>query len=228
MSDIIGVFGDSIMKGVVYDSGKSKYTYLENSFVNDFIKRTGIAVDNFAKFGCTLTKGEKIIEKCSEKLSRYKYIALEFGGNDCDFFWPAVSENPCDQHMPNTPIESFEIVYSRILDRLLENQYRPILFSLPPLDPHRYFAWISKGLDSDNILRWLGDVEFIYRWQEMYSLAVVKLAARKNIPLIDIRKAFLKCRDYKDLLCEDGIHPNAAGHSLIFNTIAGYIPAISQ
>ncbi|MFA5634425.1 MAG: SGNH/GDSL hydrolase family protein [Anaerovoracaceae bacterium] len=223
MSDTIGVFGDSIMKGVVYDSGKSKYTYLENSFVNDFIKKTGIAVDNFAKFGCTLTKGEKIIEKCSEKLSQYKYIALEFGGNDCDFFWPAVSDNPHEKHMPNTPIESFEIVYSRILDSMVAKQYRPVLFSLPPLDPQRYFAWISKGLDSKNILRWLGDVEFIYHWQEKYSLAVVKLAATKNIPLIDIRKAFLKCGNYKDLLCEDGIHPNKAGHSLIFKTITEYI-----
>ena len=226
MSDSIGIFGDSIVKGVVYDSSRGKYIYSENSFVKSFVKKTGIAVDNYAKFGCTLTKGEQIIEKFSSKLAQYKYIALEFGGNDCDFFWPDISEDPHRQHLPNTPIESFEKVYWRIVDRLMAKQYHPVLFSLPPLDPHRYFAWISKGLDAENILSWLGDVEFIYRWQEMYSIAVVKLAAAKNIPLVDIRKAFLQSRNYQSLLCDDGIHPNESGHSLILNTIAGHVTAL--
>ncbi len=218
-SNSIGIFGDSIVKGVVYDNAKGKYVYSENCFVKEFARITGIAVDNYAKFGCTLTKGEKIIEKFSARLSSYKLIALEFGGNDCDFFWPAVAENPSAQHLPNTPIETFENIYSRILDKLTANQYRPVLFSLPPLDADRYFAWVSRGLNAENILKWLGDVEYIYRWQEKYSAAVVKLAAAKRVPLIDIRSAFLQSPDYRSLLCEDGIHPNEAGHSLILNTI---------
>jgi len=225
MTDTIGVFGDSIMKGVVYDDKKGKYIYLEDSFVKAFTNMTGIAVDNYAKFGCTLAKGEKIIEKLSSGLSRYSLIGLEFGGNDCDFFWPAISQNPLIQHLPNTPIDVFENLYSKIIDTLISRSCRPVLFSLPPLEPNKYFAWVARGLNAENILKWMGDIGFIYRWQEMYNIAVVKLTTAKRVPLIDIRSAFLKIPNYQSLLCEDGIHPNEAGHSLILKTIARYIPS---
>lgn len=218
----IGAFGDSIMKGVVYDNVKGKYTYTSSSFVKFFEKRTGLSVDNYAKFGCTLIKGEKIIEKYFSKLSQYKFIALEFGGNDCDFLWKQISENPQANHSPNTPLEIFEKLYSKTIDKLLINHYKPIIFSLPPLDAHRYFSWLSQDLNKDNILKWLGDVEYIYRWQEIYNNVVMKLAFTKGVPLVDIREAFLRARNYKSLLCDDGIHPNEAGHKLIFDTLLNY------
>ena len=86
--------------------------------------------------------------------------------------------------------------------------------------------WITKDLNAENILHWLGDVEHIYRWHEMYNLVVVRLAAVKHVPLIDIHKAFLESRDYLNMYCEDGIHPNEAGHSLISNVIQKYAIAI--
>jgi lysophospholipase L1-like esterase len=225
MAVSIGIFGDSIMKGVVLDEAKGKYIYLKNSFANSFVKKTGIAVDNYAKFGCTLTKGEKIIDKVSANLEKYKFIGLEFGGNDCDFFWADVARDPYANHQPNTPIDIFENLYSQIVEKLLGNNYRPLLFTLPPLDGERYFNWVSRGLNRDNILKWLGDVDFIYRWQEMYSLAIFKIAAAKGVPLIDIRSAFLRNRNYKSLICNDGIHPNEKGHALILNTITNMLPS---
>ncbi len=228
MSDSICAFGDSIIKGVVYDTFKGKYIYSESSFAKSFAKETGFSVDNYAKFGCTLGKGERIIEKYFSKLSQYRFVVLEFGGNDCDFFWPAISDNPGGKHLPNTPLDTFERIYSQTIDRLKAKKCRPILFSLPPLDPHKYFSWLSRGLNGENILKWLGEVEFIYKWQEMYSDAVVKLAKTKEVPLIDIRSAFLNAHNYSDLLCDDGIHPNEAGHSLIFETIRKYIPQIKD
>lgn len=227
MVDSICIFGDSIIKGVIFDGLRGKYTFLENSFANNFAKSTGIRVVNYAKFGCTITKGEKLIEKYVAKLSEYKYIALEFGGNDCDFNWTAISEHPDGEHSANTPLDKFEHLYSRIIDSLIARGNQPILFSLPPLDARRYFAWVSKGLNAENILRWLGDVEHIYRWHEMYNLVVVKLATIKHIPLIDIREAFLESRSYHSLYCEDGIHPNEAGHSLISNVIKNYVATMT-
>jgi len=82
---------------------------IKNSFANIFGKSTGIAVKNFAKFGCTITTGEKIIEKHVSELSKNKYIALEFSGNDCDFDWSAISERPDEQHVAKTPISDTEI-----------------------------------------------------------------------------------------------------------------------
>ena len=57
--------------------------------------------------------------------------------------------------------------------------------------------------------------------------AVLKIAAAKNAMLIDIREAFLKTRDYMNLLCEDGIHPNEAGHALISDVIMKALPALT-
>ena len=227
MINSICIFGDSIIKGVVFDGIRGRYTFLKNSFANIFGMSTGIRVDNYAKFGCTISAGKKIMEKHAAELSEYKYTALEFGGNVCDFDWAAISEHPNDIHMAKTPIDDFEILYSDIIDSVVESGSQPVLFSLPPLNASRYFSWVSKGLNAENILNWLGDVEHIYRWHEMYNLVVVKLAAIKQIPLIDIRRAFLETRNYLSLYCEDGIHPNEAGHALISDVIKRYAPALA-
>lgn len=228
MIDSVCIFGDSIMKGVVFDSLRGRYAYLKNSFL-EILKRhnSSVRVDNFSKFGCTITVGKKIIEKHADRLSDYRYTALEFGGNDCDFDWKAISERPDDVHLPKTPLEEFEILYSRIIDDVTRAGSRPVLFTLPPLCAERYFAWISRGLNAENILRWLGDVGHIYRWHEMYNNAVLKITAAKNTLLIDIREAFLKTRDYVKLLCADGIHPNEAGHALISDAVMKAIPALA-
>jgi hypothetical protein len=228
MSDSICIFGDSIMKGVIFDSIRGRYIYLKNSFLNILGRRnSSVRVDNFAKFGCTITSGKKIIEKHSDKLPGYRFTALEFGGNDCDFDWKSVSECPDGIHLPKTPLDEFESLYSKIIDDVSNSGSKPVLFSLPPLSAERYFAWISKGLNAGNILRWLGDVGHIYRWHEMYNNTVVKIAEAKNVLLIDIREAFLKARDYLSLLCEDGIHPNEAGHALISDVVMNALPAFS-
>ena len=228
MINSLCVFGDSIMKGVIFDSIRGRYTFLKNSFANIWSASTGIIIDNYAKFGCTISTGKKLIEKHSAELSKYKYTALEFGGNDCDFDWAAISERPEDIHEAKTPIGEFEELYSDVIDTVMKAGSQPVLFSLPPLNAGRYFAWISRGLKAENILHWLGDVEHIYRWHEMYNMVVVKLAAIKRIPLVDIRKAFLESRDYLKLYCEDGIHPNEAGHAFISDVVKKYTAAIAK
>lgn len=228
MIDSICIFGDSIMKGVIFDAIKGRYIFLKNSFLNILgMRNSNIKVENYAKFGCTITVGKKLIEKHAAELSGYKYTALEFGGNDCDFDWKAISENPDGIHIPKTPIDEFEKYYSEIIDSVADMGSTPVLFSLPPLNARRYFSWISRGLNAENILRWLGDEEHIYRWHEMYNIAVVKLAAIKDVRLIDIRRAFLETRDYLGLLCEDGIHPNEAGHALICEVIRKNVPTLA-
>lgn len=227
MISSVCIFGDSIMKGVIFDAIKGRYIFLKNSFLNMLGMNSSTKVDNYAKFGCTITAGKKIIEKHLETLPNYNYTALEFGGNDCDFDWKAVSERPDDIHLPKTPLDEFESIYSEVIDSVRGKGSKPVMFTLPPLNAHRYFEWISKGLNADNILHWLGDVERIYRWHEMYNLTVLKIATVKNVMLIDIRKAFLEARNYLSLLCEDGIHPNEAGHALISDVIRKSLPSMT-
>ena len=63
------------------------------------------------------------------------------------------------------------------------------------------------------------DVDRIYRWHEMYNLAVCRVAMREHALLLDISSSFLERSGYQDLLCEDGIHPNEKGHDVIFESL---------
>ena len=67
-----------------------------------------------------------------------------------------------------------------------------MLMTLPPLDSKRYFKWICKNEKEaeKNILKWLGDVNRIYYWQEQYSKRVEELAAENKVELIDVRRHF--------------------------------------
>ena len=68
-----------------------------------------------------------------------------------------------------------------------------------------------------------GYKDTIYRWHESYNMAVMKMSREKNVPVIDVRSRFLVRRDYRDLLCDDGMHPNEKGHQLILEIILDFI-----
>ena len=72
-----------------------------------------------------------------------------------------------------------------------------------------------KPLDKEAVLRWLGDVGNIYAWQERYSRAVERLAQEEQVPLVDVRGAFLDHGHLEQTLCADGTHPNTLGQGLI-------------
>ena len=209
------IFGDSVARGVVFDAVKNKYSLLKESFANIVERQQNIAIRNYSRFGCTISMGSEILKRHETELGKFNYTILEFGGNDCDYNWAEVSENPYRQHLCNTPITLFCGKYKELIDHVIKHGGKPVLLNLPPIDPKRYFKWISKGLNGQNILTFLGEVDFIYKWQEMYSAAIEKLAVEEKIPIIDIRSGFLNKEDYSDYLCADGIHPNEKGHLLI-------------
>lgn len=219
MINSVCIFGDSVAKGVIFDAVKNKYSLLKESFANIVERQQNISILNFARFGCTVSMGSEILKRHEKELNHFDFTILEFGGNDCDYNWAEVAENPFLPHLCNTPISLFREKYLELIDRVLRNGGRPVLLNLPPIDPKRYFRWVSKGLDGKNILAFLGEIETIYRWQEMYSKVVEELAVEEKIPLIDIRSGFLNKKSFTDYLCEDGIHPNEKGHLLISRAI---------
>lgn len=215
----ICVFGDSIGKGVILQPNTSRYEIIKINLEKLF-GRNDINIKNYSMFGCTVSKGLSVIKRHACELMGYKNIFLELGGNDCDFTWNELADNPEKEHIAKTPLGEFGALYKQVIDEIRSNGGNPTILTLPPLDPNRYFNWVSKGLDRDNILKWLGDVDMIYRWQEMYNVEVMLLATKMIVPIIDIRSAFLKCNNYRDFLCLDGIHPNNKGYELIYKTIA--------
>lgn len=211
----IEIWGDSVLKGIIYDPLKKKYTRLEGSQTIASLQGRGLAIRNNAHFGMTAPKARRLMQAALEKGLDCQYAIIEFGGNDCDFHWHEVAGDPDGSHQPNTPLEQFKTCITDMVNDLRRNGITPILVNLPPIEPVRYFSWITRGLDADKILRWLGDVHQIYRFHERYSLAVMNLAAQLHCELIDVREPFLSQKDYGAFLCEDGIHPDKEGHKLM-------------
>ncbi|MEG0751801.1 MAG: SGNH/GDSL hydrolase family protein [Oscillospiraceae bacterium] len=216
----ICVFGDSLARGVVLDVTKEKYRTIKECFANLLSESLGFELENFSKFGCTVTKGSELVRRHANDIARADYTVIEFGGNDSDRIWSDISAAPNEQHKAITPPERFHEEYSALIDDVLAAGGHPILLNLPPIDAERYFAWFSRNLNADNILHWLGgDIQYIYRWHEQYSDDIGRIAFEKGVRLIDIRSAFLARRDFRALLCGDGIHPSIEGHRLISDTI---------
>jgi len=215
----ICIFGDSVAKGVIFDSAKNKYRLLKESFANIVQSRQNISISNYAKFGCTISMGSSILGRHENQLSAFDFTILEFGGNDCDYNWAEISSQPFKMHLAKTPIKQFKEEYIALIERVRQNGGIPILLTLPPIDSNRYFQWISKGLNGKNILAYLGSVDAIHNWQSLYSTAVTEIAEACKVSIIDIRSAFMEKQDYREYLCEDGIHPNSKGHLLISNAI---------
>lgn len=215
----ICVFGDSIGKGVVLHPNTSRYELIRVN-LEKLLGLSGVKIQNYSIFGCTVSKVLTVIKKHALELTGYNSVLLELGGNDCDFVWNEVADNPEKKHAPKTPLAEFKRLYKQVIDEVRSYGGRPIILTLPPLEPNRFFNWVSRGINRDNILKWLGDVDMIYRWQERYNVEVMLLAAKMAVPVIDIRSAFLECNNYRDFICSDGIHPNKDGYDLIYRTIA--------
>ena len=222
-------FGDSVMKGIVVDRENSpvdgiKYKISDKGFAARCRRNLGIDVENFARFGGMVTHGMKFLNRYADKVKEADYVLFEYGGNDCDYKWAEISERPDDVHLPNVPIDVFTVKYRELIDAVKALGTQPVLLTLPVLDPERYFRFLSKGLNGDNILKWLhGSVLNIDRWHERYNMEIMRLGVLTHTPVIDITSVFLERRNFSDYLCEDGIHPNEAGHRLIQGAIVSYL-----
>lgn len=208
----IMIFGDSILKGVVLDETGTGYRVsraLE-------LETPGVAVENHSRFGCTSGKGFAVLDRCLERGERPESVLLGYGGNDADFNWAEIAAQPEAEHQSHTPLAQFAALYRAAIGRLKALGIRPTLITLPPVCAERYFRWITRtGLAADAIMRWLGDVEAIYRYQERYSRALEQIARETGCACVDLRGALLQQRHLEDFYCADGIHPNEAGQRVL-------------
>ncbi|NLN63857.1 MAG: SGNH/GDSL hydrolase family protein [Clostridiaceae bacterium] len=220
----IVVSGDSISKGVIYDEIKKRYIILDENYVDIVRNKLNGIITNTSRFGSTLIKG---IQKLKNNIFKEKpdVVLIEYGGNDCDFNWDEVAQNPDISHFPRTDFETFGNTLRETIHLVKENQGIPVLMNLPPLNADGYLDWISKNdpVAKANILKWLGSVTKIYWWQERYNSMIVKIAEETKTLWIDIRGAFLHFPDFTKLLCIDGIHPNRDGHLVIADKIIDFI-----
>jgi len=220
----IGVWGDSLFQGVVLDDVAGRYLVLKDNAFTLCSQALRATVENFSRFGCTVTKGKQKLFQYLDKGKSCDIAILEYGGNDCDMPWEEISAQPDIEHSPKVPLKVFSAQIQEMINTLVSNGIIPLLTTLPPLHHERYLNWICRnGLSKESILRFLGDSHHIYRHHERYSLEISKLAIENDCRVVDVRAAFLDHANYQDLICTDGIHPNDKGQLLIRETFMAFV-----
>ena len=224
----IAALGDSLTRGVVLNN-ENRYSVLKGSFIDIISDRLDLCVKNYAKFGCTIEFGHSVIDRHSSEISAADVTLLEFGGNDCDFNWKMIADEPASDHTPKTVLDSFKEQFISLIERVRELGSKPVILSLPPIDSVAYFSFISRFMNDEqksNVLKWLerigGDISIITRWHEAYNRVLFEISDSTDTPIIDITTPFENYDgDAMSLMCSDGIHPNAFGHKLIADSIVG-------
>lgn len=220
----IAALGDSLTKGVILND-RNRYSVLEHGFIDIISNELDLNIENYGKFGCTVSFGKKVIEAHADTIASSDYVFLEYGGNDCDFHWMEIAEAPQAEHHPKTMIESFKDQFRTLVEKVRELGSRPVIVSLPPIDSEAYFSFLSRFMDNkqkENVMNWLGgDIGIISRWHEKYNRVLFDIAGSTHTQIIDITSPFEKYEgDVRSLFCTDGIHPNAEGHKLIADSIS--------
>lgn len=219
----IAALGDSITKGVVLGEDNN-YSVSEGSFIEILKRERNCEIENYGRFGCTISYGHLLLDRHAEEIAESAYTVIEYGGNDCDFYWKRIAQNPAGNHSPKTSLEEFRTSLVRLIGRVRTLGSQPILLSLPPIASDSYFDFFSRGMTSEqraSILGWMGgEVEAIARWHDSYNKVIFEVAELTATPIIDITRPFTtNSEGWRSFICPDGIHPNPAGHRLIANSI---------
>lgn len=147
-------------------------------------------------------------------------VVLEYGGNVCSYDWQSISRCPGGDHKPTTSVEDFCTFYETLIRRIRTVGGVPVLLSLTPICERLFFNHITNGRNHEHILRWLGGSTcFIRDLQQDYSNALLSLAERNAVPMIDIAPLVEQHHAPETLYEPDGIHLNDKGHLLIVDAI---------
>ena len=191
------IYGDSLLKATVPDAAMRYHFHLSEVMAQYPTER--LEVVNRAKMGSTISKGLSLVE---HDVAR-------------GFDWAGIAADPEGDHRPRTELPEFLSKLKQTVTELARVGVQPVLMTLPPIDGARYLDYICRGgLSRDSIMRWLGDVGCIYRYQELYSDTVASFAMRGR---------FLPQRDLSELISADGIHLTMPGYRQLFDTLAQWV-----
>ncbi len=128
------------------------------------------------------------------------YFIFAFGANDAAY----------DEHEKRFTVSPED--YRKLLQRTLHEarvfSSHIILLTIPPVNDVAVKN-IEEGKARKN------------DYVDQYNAVLKNLAAEAKVHLIDVHAAFIE-QDPLDLLCDDGLHPNAKGQSIIFDLVRTY------
>ncbi len=215
----ITVFGDSISKGLFLNGtkidklGTSAVDILQNNFM--------LEIDNKSVFGQTLKRvyEKGMIDQYLEKINydNNNIVVLALGGNDSDYNWDEVQKEPDAFHTSKTGLLEFSCILEESINKLKMHNVEVVIASVFPIDSKRYFENVlSAKYDGQKILQFLhNDLSNIARHQELFNVSCLKEAVKNDCPFLDYRSVFLNLSNMLDYICDDGIHPNEKGQTVI-------------
>ncbi|MBM7646168.1 lysophospholipase L1-like esterase [Scopulibacillus daqui] len=210
-------FGDSVTRGVSYIRGrlriiKETYPSILQEYLGDQneVLNKGVFNDN----------SDLLVKRLDKDVLSQKpdAVLIQIGGNDCNFHWDEVAKRPDDEHEPIVPLNRYLNNIKVMIDQIKEMGAVPILSTLLPLDPKRYYEHISR-MNNKSIAHWIAACGGIEHWHGMYNRALKKIIKSNHVLSIDIRTAFKESNDLSVLLSDDGIHPSPEGYSVMAGII---------
>lgn len=226
----ISAYGDSILKGAVtgLESGHL-FDIIEDSSLPLASKTLGFEFNNQSVFGSIVSKTQRRLNKDLEKGNTGDIAILESGGNDCDYDWTAVSENPDADHQPRTTLEDFIRIIDEMVKACRNAKVTPVIMTMPPLVGDWWFEHICVGQNKDAVLKVCkGSSLRPYQNHELYNTYLADYARENQVQLVDMRKAMLEAPDYRQLMCKDGIHPNQEGYKYMASVWEKVLPELKK
>lgn len=213
----IHVWGDSIARGIVYNEQKQRYAISKERCTERLQKALSCPVVNHAMMGATIRDGLDSFANFTPV--KGALCAIGYGGNDSDPDWNRMSQNAHAPVRACVPLDEYQARLTAFIQEIRREGMIPLLLTPLPVHAQRYFAWVTKDRDSDNVLTALGDMHHIYRWQERYAAAMWHVARETGCALMDIRDRFLSLSGFDGLMCADGIHPSDEGYHALSDIV---------
>ncbi|MBD8070423.1 SGNH/GDSL hydrolase family protein [Bacillus sp. PS06] len=212
-------FGDSLTRGVSFVNGRLKILKnnypkkLQELLIKNSKEGEEIQVINKGVFN---DDTDLLIKRLDQDVLDEKpdYIIIKIGGNDCNFSWSEVAQNPDDEHDARVPLDRYMDNLKSMLVKVKSEGIIPILSTLPPLDPVRYYNSITNNFSSEvsKLICRLGGIEY---WHSKYNRAIKLVAEELDVLVIDVRSAIKGAGDSKELISDDGIHLTEKGYEVL-------------
>ncbi len=214
-------FGDSLTRGVSYVKGRLRIlrnnypAYLQKLMSEDKLNPEISRAEVINK-GVFNDNSDLLLSRLEKDVIQEEptYVIIGIGGNDCDFVWKEVAAKPNDEHQPKVPLSRYANNLKELITKLKSNGITPVLTTLPPLDPARYYQTISTRFGTE-VSQWICKVGGIAYWHSKYNRTVKNIAEEMDVFLIDVRNALKNRGQLKDLISEDGIHLTEKGYKVM-------------
>ncbi|MGN0738572.1 MAG: SGNH/GDSL hydrolase family protein [Treponema sp.] len=226
----ISVYGDSILKGAVTGTSSGHlFDIIEENSLALAGKALGLEINNQSVFGSTIVKTQKRLNRDIERNTAADLAIIESGGNDCDYDWTFICQNDLSAAEPRVNLSDFIKITDEMVKTCRANKITPLIMTMPPLVPDRWFTHICNNHDAEKIKAFVKNTpDVLYRNHEKYNLNLLKYCYANNVQFVDMRLAMLEHSNYRNLMCLDGIHPNQDGYKFMAEIWEKELPKIKK